>query len=150
MKIILKQDVKALGKAGDTLKVADGYARNFLIPRGLAVEQSSNTMQTLEHEKQHIMQKAERERKQSELLIEAMRNVTCTITCRVGEQDKLFGSITTKDIEKSLLDQGIEIDRRMIILEDPIKSLGEFSVKVRLQHGKSAEIKVNVIAEKKE
>jgi large subunit ribosomal protein L9 len=150
MKVILKQNVESLGKAGDTLKVADGYARNFLLPRGLAVEQSSKTMQTLEQEKKHILQKVEKERKQSELLVETMRNVICTIPCRAGEQDKLFGSVTTKDIEQSLADQGIKIDRKMIILEEPIKSLGEFSVKIRLLQGLTAEIKVITVAENKE
>jgi len=150
MKIILKQDVKSLGKVGDTIKVSDGYGRNFLIPRGLAVEQTSKTMQTLEREKKHILQKAEKEKNQAELLVETMRNVMCVIPCRVGEQDKLFGSVTTKDIEKSLLAQGIAIDRKMIVLEEPIKSLGEYNVKVRLLHGISSEIKVNVVAEKKE
>jgi large subunit ribosomal protein L9 len=150
MKVILKQNVESLGKAGDTLKVADGYARNFLLPRGLAVEQSSKSMHSLEQEKNHILQKAEREKKESDLLVDKMKNVTCTITCRAGEQDKLFGSVTTKDIHQCLSDQGIEINRKMIILDEPIKSLGEFPVRIRLLQGVTTEIKVITIAENKE
>lgn len=146
MKIILKENVESLGKAGDTLKVADGYARNFLIPRGLAIEASSKTMMSLEQEKKQILLKVEREKKKAELLFESMKDVSCTIARRIGEQEKLFGSVTTKDIEKSLMEQGIEIDRKMIILEEPIKSLGEFLVKIRLQPGMYADIKVIVIS----
>jgi large subunit ribosomal protein L9 len=150
MKIILKQNVESLGKAGDILKVADGYARNFLIPQGLAVEQSGKTIKALEQEKNFILQKAVKEKKNAEQLLETMKDITCVIACRVGDQDKLFGSVTTKDIHKSLSDQGIEIDRKMIVLDEPIKSVGEHSVKVRLLQGLSTEIKVNVIPESKE
>lgn len=146
MKVILKENVESLGKAGDTLKVADGYARNFLIPRGLAIEESSKSMKVLEQEKKIILQKVEKEKKKAELLLEKMKGVTCTISRRVGEQEKLFGSVTTKDIETSLLDQGIAIDRKTIVLEEPIKSLGEFPVKIRLQPGMYSEIKVIVVA----
>ena len=150
MNIILRENVESLGKAGDLLKVADGYARNFLIPRGLAIEASSKTMKTLEQEKTHILQKVEREKKKAGLLVEKLAGVTCTIPRRMGEQDKLFGSVTTKDIEKALSEQGIEIDRKNIVLEEPIKSIGEFPVKIRLQAGLTSEIKVIVIAEGEE
>ncbi len=150
MKIILLENSESLGKAGDILKVADGYARNFLIPRGLAVESSSKTLKSVEQEKKHILQKIEREKKKADILVEKIKGITCTISRRVGEQDKLFGSVTTKDIEKSLSDQGIVIDRKMIVLEEQIKSLGEFPVKIRLQAGISTEIKVIVIAESEE
>lgn len=150
MKIILLENSESLGKAGDTLKVADGYARNYLIPRGLAVESTSKTLKNMEQEKKHILQKVEREKKKADILVEKIKGVTCTVSRRVGEQDKLFGSVTTKDIEKSLSDQGIVIDRKMIVLEEPIKSLGEFSVKIRLQAGISTEIKVIVVAESEE
>jgi large subunit ribosomal protein L9 len=147
MKVILKENVESLGKAGDAVKVADGYARNYLIPKGLAVEASSWSLKALEHEKKRIMQKIESERKKAELMIEKLRGVTCTLYRRAGEQDKLFGSVTTKDIEKSLIEQGIEIDRKMIILEEPVRSLGEFPVKIKLQPGVTAEIKIMVVGE---
>ncbi len=147
MKVILKENVESLGKTGDMLNVADGYARNFLIPRDLAVEASNRNIKALKHEKMLIAHKREREKKKAESMLEEFSNVTCTISKRIGEQDKLFGSVTTKDIEKSLREQGIEIDRKNIILEEPIKSTGEFPVKVKLYPEVTAEIKVSVIGE---
>jgi large subunit ribosomal protein L9 len=147
MKIILKENVDSLGKAGEMIKVADGYARNYLIPKGLAVEASSRSMKALEHEKNRIMQKNETERKKAEAMVEKMKGVTCTISRRVGDQDKLLGSVTTKDIEQSLIEQGMEIDRKMIILEEPIKSLGEFPVKIKFQPGITTEITITVVGE---
>ncbi len=147
MKIILKENVDSLGKAGEMIKVADGYARNYLIPKGLAVEASSRSMKALEHEKSRIMKKNESDRKKAEAMVEKLQGVTCTISRRVGEQDKLFGSVTTKDIEQSLIEQGMEIDRKMIILEEPIKSLGEFPVKIKFQPGITTEITITVVGE---
>jgi len=150
MKVILKENVESLGTTGDTLKVADGYARNFLIPRGLAIEASNKNIKTLEHEKRLIAQKREREKKKAESLLEKFSNIICTIPKRIGEQDKLFGSVTTRDIEKSLREQGIEIERKDIILEELIKSLGEFPVKIKLFPEVTAEIMVSVIGEEQE
>ena len=147
MKVILKQSVDSLGKAGDAVKVADGYARNYLIPKGLAVEASNWSLKALENEKQQIMKKIETERKKAEVMIERLAGVTLSLTRRVGEQDKLFGSVTTKDIEKSLQELGVEIDRKMIILEEPIKTPGEFLAKIKLQAGVTTEIKITVIGE---
>ena len=147
MKVILKENVESLGKAGDAVKVADGYARNYLIPKGMAVEASSWSLKALENEKKRIMKKIETERKKAELMVESLRGVTCTLYRRAGEQDKLFGSVTTKDIEKSLKEQGIEIDKKMIILEEPVRSLGQFPVKIKLQPGVTAEIKISVVGE---
>ena len=147
MKVILKENVESLGKTGDMLKVTDGYARNFLIPRGLAIEAIGKNIKSLEHEKRLIAQKAEREKKKAESLLEKFSDVTCTIVKRIGEQDKLFGSVTTKDIEKSLREQGIEIDRKNIVLEEPIKSTGEFPVKIKLYPEVSTEIKISVVGE---
>jgi len=132
MKVILKQNVDSLGKAGDAVKVADGYARNYLIPKGLAVEASNWSLMALENEKKQIMKKMETEKKKAEVMIERLAGVTLSLTRRVGEQDKLFGSVTTKDIEKSLNELGIEIDRKMILLEEPIKTPGEFLAKIKL------------------
>ncbi|MDO9527607.1 MAG: 50S ribosomal protein L9 [Syntrophales bacterium] len=147
MKVILKENVESLGKTGDMLNVADGYARNFLIPRDLAVEASNRSIKALKHEKMLIVHKREREKRKAESLLEEFSDVTCTISKRIGEQDKLFGSVTTKDIEKSLREQGIEIDRKNIVLEEPIKSTGEFSVKVKLYPEVTAEITVSVVGE---
>jgi large subunit ribosomal protein L9 len=136
-----------MGKAGDTLKVSDGYARNFLIPRGLALEANTRNMKALDHEKADIMRKAEKERKNAETLAEKLSSLTCTIARKVGEQEKLFGSVGTKDIEESLREKNIEIDKKNIILGEPIKATGEFSVKVKLTAGVTAQIKVVVVEE---
>lgn len=147
MKVILKDNIDSLGKVGDLVKVSDGYARNYLIPRGLAVEASNKTMKALEHEKKQIMQKMERERRAAEALAERIRGTTCTIVRRVGEQDKLFGSVTARDIEKALKEHGFEIDKKMILLDEPIKVTGEFPVKIKLKPGVVTEIKIIVQAE---
>jgi len=147
MQVILKEDVNALGKAGDIVKVADGYGRNFLIPQGLAAEVTSRNIRIIEQEKKQILQKMEKEKKKAEGFASQLAAVVCTIARKVGEQDKLFGSVNAKDIEENLSQQGIEIDRRNIILDEPIKALGEFPVKVKLNAGVSAEIKVVVVGE---
>lgn len=147
MEVILKENVESLGEIGDTLKVADGYARNFLIPRGLAVEASYKNIKFLEHEKRLILQRRERERKRAESLLEKFSNITCTVLKRVGEHGKLFGSVTTKDIGNALKEQGVEVDRKKIMLDEPIRELGEFPVKIRLYPGIIAEVNVSIIAE---
>ncbi len=147
MKVILRENYETLGNAGDILKVADGYARNFLIPQGIAAEANVRNIKALEHAKQNIVRKAEKERKLHESLAASLSGVTCTIARRVGEQDKLFGSVTTKDIEEALLAQDIKIDRKTLLLEEPIKEIGEFPVVVKLGAGVTAEIKVNVVPE---
>jgi len=146
MKVILKQHVESLGKAGDTVKVADGYGRNFLIPKGWAVEANPRNLKVFEHEKQRILQEAEKIHKQAEETASRLNEVTCTIARRVGEQEKLFGSVGVKDIEEALKAQGIEIDKRDILLGEPIKALGEFPVRIKLSAGVTAEIKVVVAA----
>jgi len=147
MKVILKENVEALGKAGDILKVADGFARNFLIPKGIAAEANVRNIKALEHDKQNILRKTEKEKKLHEGLAASLAGVTCTIARRVGEQDKLFGSVTTKDIEEALLAQNVKIDRKTLVLDEPIKEIGEFPIVVKLGGGVTAEIKVNVVPE---
>lgn len=147
MQVILKQKVESLGKAGDAVNVSDGYARNFLIPKGLAIEANFKNLNVLEHEKKTILLKAEKERKDAEALAEKFKDVTCTIVRRVGEQNKLFGSVNTKDIQEVLLAQGLDVTRKNIVLGEPIKALGEFPVAIRLSAGIAAEIKVVVAAE---
>ena len=147
MQVILKEDVSTLGKAGEVVKVADGYGRNYLIPQGLAATVNSRNIRVIEQEKKQILLKMDREKKKAEGFASQLSAVVCTIARRVGEQDKLFGSVNTKDIEESLSAQGITVDRRNIVLDEPIKTLGEFPVKVKLNAGVSAEIKVVVVAE---
>lgn len=147
MKVILKQNLESLGKAGDLVKVADGYARNFLVPKGLAAEANSRNLKVFEHEKQRILQQAEKIQKQADETAVRLSAVTCTIARRVGEQEKLFGSVGAKDIEEALAAQGIEIDKKSVLLDEPIKALGEFPVRIKLSAGVTGEIKVVVVAE---
>lgn len=147
MKVILKQNVESLGKAGDLVKVADGYARNFLVPKGLAAEANSRNLKAFDHEKQRILQQAEKIQKQAEETAARLSAVSCTIARRVGEQEKLFGSVGAKDIEEALIAQGVEIEKKSVLLDEPIKALGEFPVRIKLSAGLTAEIKVVVVAE---
>ena len=147
MNVILKQNVESLGKAGDLVKVADGYARNFLIPKGLASEANDRNIKAFEHEKKRILLQAEKIQKQAEETAARLGAVVCTIARRVGEQEKLFGSVGAKDVEEALAAQGIEVEKKSVLLEEPIKTLGEFPVRIRLSAGLTAEIKVVVTAE---
>lgn len=147
MKVILKQNVESLGKAGDLVKVADGYARNFLVPKGLAAEANSRNFKAFEHEKSRILLQAEKVQKQAEETAARLSKVICTIARRVGEQEKLFGSVGAKDIEEALVAQGVEVDKKSVILDEPIKALGEFPVRIKVSAGVTAEIKVVVVAE---
>jgi large subunit ribosomal protein L9 len=147
MKVILRQHVQSLGKAGETIKVADGYARNFLIPKGLAAEANTRNLKTFEHERQRILQQAQKIQGQAEETAAKLGALTFTIARRIGEQEKLFGSVGVKDIEEVMTAQGFEIDKRNILLGEPIKSLGEFPVRIKLSAGVTTEIKVAVVAE---
>jgi len=148
MKVIMKEDVASLGKRGDTVKVSDGYARNYLIPKGLALEATGKNINVLEHTKKLIAQQSEKEKKKAESQVQQYSGVTVTIPCKVGEMDRLFGSVTGKDIEKALVEKGFEIDKKQIVIEDPIKSLGTYQVRVDVHESvEPAEVKVIVIAE---
>jgi large subunit ribosomal protein L9 len=147
MKVILKENVASLGKIGDTIKVSEGYARNYLIPKGLAIEASKKNVNVLEHEKKIIDKKAAKQKRTAEELRDKLESVTCTIARKEGDQGKLFGSVTTKDIEKDLAAQGIVIDRKSITLDEPLKSIGEFSVIVKVYPGVNATLKVVVVGE---
>jgi large subunit ribosomal protein L9 len=147
MKVILNQNVPSLGKAGDLIKVNDGYARNLLIPKGLAIEANEKNIKTLEHEKNNILQKTKKEHNTAQDLALALSNVTLTMSRKVGDQDKIFGSVTTKDIEFALKEKGYNIDRKMIIHDEQIKSLGEFKIKIRLLTGVDTELKLIVVGE---
>ena len=149
MKVILKQNVSSLGKTGDLIKVNDGYGRNFLIPKGLAIDANERNIKAFEHEKKNILHKAEKEHKTAQDIAVRLANVTITFTRKVGDQDKIFGSVTTKDIESALKEKGYDINRKMIVHEhgEHIKSLGEFKVKIKLTHDVETEIKLIVIGE---
>jgi large subunit ribosomal protein L9 len=147
MKVILKQNVPSLGKAGDLVKVNDGYARNLLIPKGLAIEADDKNIKTFELEKKNILQKVQKEKAGAQDLADRLAQVTLTISRKVGDQHKIFGSVTSKDIEIALQEKGFDIDRKMIVHNEQIKSLGEFKVKIKLTTGVDTELKVNVVGE---
>lgn len=149
MKVILKQSVPSLGKAGALIKVNDGYARNYLIPKGLAIEANEKNIKLFEHEKANILKKAAKEHKCAQDLADALANVTITIARKVGDQDKIFGSVTVKDIESALKEKGYDVNRKMIVHEhgEHIKSLGEFKIKIKLAADIETEIKLIVTGE---
>jgi len=147
MKVILKESVESLGKVGETVKVSDGYARNYLIPKGLAAEASTKNMRAMEDSRRRILQKAEKDRRKAQSMADRLVGATCVIRRRVGEQDKLFGSVNPKDIEQCAIEMGLEVDRKWIVLDEPIRELGSFPVKIKLPGGVTAEITVSVEAE---
>jgi large subunit ribosomal protein L9 len=147
MKVILKEDVKSLGRMGEVVNVSDGYARNYLIPKGLAVDATTKNIKALEHEKKVIELRAQKLRNQAKAEAERLSSIVLTIRAKAGEEEKLFGSITTMDIADALKAEGIEIDRKKIVLDEPIKRLGEYSVSVRLHPEETAQFKIQVVKE---
>jgi len=149
MKVILKQSVPSLGKAGSLVKVNDGYARNFLIPKGMAIEADEKNIKLFEHEKNNILKKAAKEHKIAADLADVLSRETITISRKVGDQDKLFGSVSAKDIEEALNAKGYSISRKMIVHEhgEHIKELGEYKVKIKLAHDVEAKIILKVVSE---
>jgi large subunit ribosomal protein L9 len=147
MKVILKQNVPSLGRAGDVVRVNDGYARNLLIPKGLALEADDKNIKAFELAKKNILQKVQKEKAGAQDLASRLSQVTLTIRRKVGDQHKIFGSVTSKDIESALAEKGFDIDRKMIVHDEQIKHLGDFKVRIKLHSGIETEIKVNVIGE---
>jgi large subunit ribosomal protein L9 len=147
MEVILREDVPDLGGVGDIVKVKPGFARNFLLPRGLAMVADTRNVRVLEHQKRLAADKRERDRRQAQSVADRLGNVRLTIKARAGEEGKLFGSVTNLDIEKALAAQGFAVERRSIRLEEPIKSIGEHVVPVHLGVGVDAKITVVVEAE---
>ncbi len=147
MEIILQEDVENLGEIGDLVKVKDGYARNYLLPRGLALTASRRNVRVLEHRKRLTAKKRERAQQNANAVRDRLSGLTLSITARAGEEDKLFGSVTNIDIEKALQAQDVTIDRRKIILAEPIKQLGTYTVPIRLSRGVEASVTVQVSPE---
>jgi large subunit ribosomal protein L9 len=150
MEVILKDDVLNLGHRGDLVKVADGYARNYLLPRKLALQATSANKAVVEQMKNAAARRAATEKAQAEALAVKLEPVVLDFTRKSGEEGHLFGSVTTADIAAALEAKGFEIDRRKIVLAEPIKSVGNFTVTIKLYREVSAHIKVNVVAEASE
>ena len=145
MQVILKTQVEKLGNEGDVVNVANGYARNYLIPRRLAIEATAKNRRTLDHEKRVESDQAAKEKRDAQKLATEIANLSCTIRMQAGENDRLFGSVTALDIAAALEEQGIEIDRRKILLDEPIKELGVVTVPARIHPDVTADIKVWVV-----
>jgi len=135
MKVILKNPVDGLGNPGDIVQVKDGYARNFLFPKDLAAPATSFNIKSLEHQKLAIARRVRREEGDAQIFAEKLRTVTVTVRRQVGDQDKLFGSVTTRDISDALQGEGIDLSHKSIILDAPIRELGAHDVNVKLAHG---------------
>jgi large subunit ribosomal protein L9 len=146
MKVILHQDVADLGAIGELVTVKDGYARNYLVPQGLAVKASMKNVAELEHQKRMVERHKLKVQQGASELAESLARVSCTIPVLVGEQDKLFGSVTTRDIEEALAAEGVKIHRRQIELSEPIRSVGVYTVDVRLHSDVMGKLKVWVVA----
>ncbi|OGW54297.1 MAG: 50S ribosomal protein L9 [Nitrospirae bacterium RBG_13_43_8] len=147
MKIILKEDIKKIGKMGQIVDVANGYARNYLVPKGLALEASTKNIRSLEHEKNIIQEKAKKLKDSAQDIGSRISSMTLTIKAKAGEEEKLFGSVTTMDIAEALLNEGIEIDKKKISLEEPIKRLGSYSVQIKLHSDVSVPLNIQIIQE---
>src|SRR5450631_964333 len=147
MDVILREDVDKVGVRGAVVKVTDGYARNFLLPKRLAVPATDSNKKIVEQERTAYLRREAKAKGDAEGLAQIMANVTLTFRQRVGENNQLFGSVTAKDIAEALEAQKYQIDRRKIQLDEPIRTLGEHKVSVRLHRDVGAEIKVIVEAE---
>ncbi|MCB9758844.1 MAG: 50S ribosomal protein L9 [Alphaproteobacteria bacterium] len=148
MKVILQHDVVNVGSVGDVVNVADGYGRNFLIPRGLAVRADERNVRRLEHQKMVTAHKRQKMLSQANAKAELLATTAVSIKRQVGEEDRLFGSVTNRDIADALYEQhGVELDRRDIQLDEPIRQIGAFDVEIKLPMGVKASLKVYVIRE---
>jgi large subunit ribosomal protein L9 len=146
MKLILKETVDRLGKMGEIVDVANGYARNYLLPKGLGLVTTPRNVKELEHLKKVVEDKVKKEKRHVEDVAKEITGISLTIPVQVGAEGQLFGSVTARDITDAILAQGIVIDRHNVILEKPIKELGSFFISVKLPHDITAQVKVEVTA----
>lgn len=147
MKIILRQDFDTLGHVGDIVDVKDGYARNYLIPRNIAFQATEGSMLRFAEEKKQIVKRTEKQHKESETLAGELAKLSITIKMKVGEDEKLFGSVTSQMIADAVVEKGLKIEKKQIEIEDSIKSLGIYDVPVKLPAGVTGTVKVWVVRE---
>jgi len=145
MKVILKENIETLGNIGDIVKVAPGYARNYLVPKGLAIEATLKNAKALDHVKRQMEYRKNKVLEQVKGVAARIEALTLTLTHQAGEEGKLFGSVTNMELAEQLNAQGIEIDRKKILLAEPIKHLGEFTTTVKLHPEVSATLKVVIV-----
>jgi len=147
MKIILKEDFESLGKVGEVVEVKAGFARNFLIPKQVALQATPQNLRVIEQEKARNKIKLSKDKRDAQVLAEQLKEVSLTANVQVGEEDKIFGAVTSQNISELLSSKGFEIDKRKIQLEDPLKALGVFEVPIKLHTEVEAKIKVWVVKE---
>jgi large subunit ribosomal protein L9 len=147
IEIILRETIDTLGRAGQVVKVANGYARNYLLPRKLAYPATPGNLKVIESERQSLLRKEAKQKEDAEKLLQMLEKVEITIRRKVGEQDALYGSVTNSDIADELEKKGFEVEKRKIHMDDHIKTVGEFSIPIRLFKDVTAHVKVKVEAE---
>jgi len=147
MEVILKEDINNLGHRGDVVKVADGYGRNYLLPKKLAMEATAANKAVIEQMKASAVRRSAKEKSEAEALVGQLNNISLVFVRKVGEHDQLFGSVTSADIAHELEAKGFTIDRRKVHLEEPLKQLGEFHIPVRLHREVTAHVAVTVKAD---
>jgi large subunit ribosomal protein L9 len=147
MQVILLEDVPPVGKIGDLVKVSDGYARNYLIPQKKAILSTDKKLKVLEHQKRLVQHRIGKTKKDAEAFARQIESLSCTFAKTVGESGKLFGSVTSMEIESYLKENGIEVDRKKIQLEEPIKNVGMFTVPIKLHPEVVAHLKIWVVQE---
>jgi len=147
MKVVLRQTVKNLGEKGDIIRVSDGYGRNYLIPRQLAWEANEKNIRRLKEEKRREEEKDEKILRSASAFASKLDKVSCTIPVKVGDSEKIFGAVTSSDIREALLSKGIDVDKKDILLDEPIKELGVYTVEVRIHPKVTGRVKVWVLKE---
>lgn len=147
MEVILREDIPNLGKIGDLVRVRDGYARNYLLPRGLVLVANKKNLKSFEHQKKLVADQKQKILRRAQSVADQLTSVSLTIAMRTGEEGKIFGSVTNIQIEKALKAQGLDVDRRKIHLDEPIRHLGDFDVPVRLSADLTVTVKLSVVPE---
>lgn len=147
MKVILRKEHEKLGQAGTVVDVKDGYARNYLIPRGIAYPADAGSMRALEEEKKQAARRLTKELRSAEHLVQELEKVSLTLKMKVGEDEKLFGSVTSQMVADALKEKGFDLDKRAIDFEEPIKALGIYNATVKLHHSVTGKVKVWVVRE---
>ena len=147
MQVILREDIDTLGKIGDVVKVADGYGRNYLVPMKKAIEATPKNVHAMDHAKKMVSDRLRKMKKEATVEADRIKAVSVLIKVKTGEEGKLFGAVTSKDIAEAVQAQGVQIDKRKIVLDEPIKRIGDYTVTVKLHTDITADIKVSVVAE---
>ncbi|ABY93648.1 50S ribosomal protein L9 [Thermoanaerobacter brockii subsp. lactiethylicus] len=147
MKVILVKDVKNVGKAGEIVNVSDGYGRNYLLPRGLAIEATESNVKALNEKKKAEEKKRQQELEEAKEMAQKLSNLSLVLKVKAGENGKLFGSVTSKDVEEALKEKGFDIDKKKIVFNENVKTTGTYYVDIKLYQGVTAKVKVDVVAE---